>query len=781
MSAMYYLSRGAAPEGPFEEARLVQMIQSGELTQGGACPVGQTQWQALSAFPVFAQALAARAAGAAVPQGYSAQAPGAPYAPQAGYGVQPAGYGAQPPGPTAPGYGAQPPGPTAPGYGAQAPGPNAPGYGAQAPGPTAPGYGAQAPGYGAQPNAPGYGAQPPGPTIPGDASAPYGGAPTAAAAPPKKSRRGLLIALLVGILLLAGVGAAVGVYFVFFSSGGAPAIAASVPKDCELLLEVPSVRRLVLDLHDVQYLDTSLRDDKKVFDDSANSLAQAFDISPSDATSLLVATETFGISARKLEATPEGVLAVGLRDDDPVEVLLKSSRFTAAGAVGQHGRRYLLTKKVLPPSAKQDAVLKTLASAELSATDKEVLVWFSAQKVLAVGSLPLVTDLAQVLENGAASIEQNPAYQAAKKDFETGSRSNAFLDPGALSNVSDPKVKALIASYFTPAGPLTGSFNVKPAGFVTSMVGHVTGSKLPRMSAYEPPQPLNLADRLPSETFAYLALTTQSKLSGAETEQLLLDQLGSLDAHSRAETEHGLRQLEQLLGVSAAKLLDGVGGQAVLGVAASTDTAIDQLSSGPAAASHFNLTWVQELKDDSEYKKLAAQLKSKLLPGLREVTVSDAGTGFDIAPRGTPLPISLRLRFLDKYLFVTAGSNALDDRALAAFSKGEHTLKDDAAHQASLSALPSTQHFRLWLDTGRIVDTLLKNPLLKARFAEQGLALDKITLSGPNRVVSALSIRSEVQTEIWTYRMDALNFQALAPLGVGAAALAGGLPGLPAF
>ncbi len=737
MSAMYYLSRGAAPEGPFEEARLVQMIQSGELTDGGACPVGQTQWLALNAFPVFAQALAAGAAPPA-PGNYGAPAPGNYNAPQ-----QPGGYG---PPPAAGGYGA-------PGYGAQTPGPTAPGYGAQAPGPTAPGYG------GPQPN-----------TV-----------QAAPGAPQKKGGRGLLLAILAGILLLVGVGTALGAYFVFFSSGGARSIAQSVPKDCELLVEVPSVRKLVLDLHDVQFLDTTLRDDKKVFDDAAGSIATAFDISQSDATSLLASTETAGVSARKLEGTPEGVVALGMRDGAPVEALLKSPRFAAAGAVGQGGRRYLLAKKILPPSAGQDGVLKALASAELSATDKEVLVWFPSQKVLAFGNAPLVADLAQVLESGAASIDQSPAYQAAQKEFESGSRLTAFVDPGALSNVTDPKVKELIANYFTPAGPLTSSFRVKPAGFVSSFIGHVTGAKLPRETAYEAPQALNLADQLPGETFAYVAVSTRTKLSGAEVEKLLLDQMEALDPHSRAQTEQGLRQLEQLLGVSASKLVDGIGGQAVLGVAATADTAIAQLGSGPAAAAHFNLTWIQELKDDAEYKKLAAQLKQKLLPGLREVALTDAGTGFTIAPRGTPLPISLRVKFFDKHLFVTAGSNVLDDRAEAAFSKSDRTLKDDAAHKASLVALPDTQHFRLWIDTGRILDVSLKNPLLKARLAEQGMSFDKITLTGPNRVVSALSVRSEVQTEVWTYRMDALNFQALAPLGAGAAALAGGLPGLPGF
>ena len=55
------------------------------------------------------------------------------------------------------------------------------------------------------------------------------------------------------------------------------------------------------------------------------------------------------------------------------------------------------------------------------------------------------------------------------------------------------------------------------------------------------------------------------------------------------------------------------------------------------------------------------------------------------------------------------------------------------------------------------------------------MSLDKIKMTGPDRVVSALSMSREVQNEIWTYRLDALNFQALAPLGMGGAVLTGAL------
>jgi hypothetical protein len=62
------------------------------------------------------------------------------------------------------------------------------------------------------------------------------------------------------------------------------------------------------------------------------------------------------------------------------------------------------------------------------------------------------------------------------------------------------------------------------------------------------------------------------------------------------------------------------------------------------------------------------------------------------------------------------------------------------------------------------------------------MSFDKIRMTGPERVVSAVSVRSEVQDQVWTYHLDALNMQAFAPLA-GAGALLGSnairhLPGL---
>ena len=694
MSAMYYLSRGGAPEGPFEEARLVYMIASGELTQGGVCAVGQQAWSPLHAVPALAQALAARSA----PQAYG------PAHGQAG-----------------------------------------------------------APGY-----APPVAAQPP-----------FNAARAVQAGTGKKSNRGLLFAALGAVFLMLAAGAAGAAYLMFFASGGARSIKASVSRDSELFIEVPSVHQLVADLHDVRYLDTSLRDDKQLFDNAAGSIAKAFDISTSEAFTLLASAETFGISGRRLATQPELLLALGMKNASPVEALLKSPRFSALGTVGTTGKRYQLTQKQLPASANQDALLNGLAELQIAAVGEAALVWFPKTKLLTIGSDTLVRDLAQVIESGSPSIQDNAAFQAASKDFDPSARLTLFVDPNLYTTITDPKVRNVIDDYFKPAGPITGSVRVKPAGFLSRFTGRVQGAKLPRAATYEPPRALDLGARLPAETIAYLDFATASKLSGADAQKLLLDQLSSLNPQSRAKVEQGLRQIETQLGVTAAQLFEGVGGQSVIGLSLTPGVSLDALGTGPQAAANFNLTWVLELKDGSEYKKLAAQLKQKLLPAFHEVTVTDDATGgFSVAARGLPLAVGLRVKFVDKYLFVTAGSSALADRAEAAFSRGERSLKDDPAHQTALASLPDTEHALLWIDTGRVADTLQKSALVKAQLARNGVSLDKILLSGPERVVSALSLRSEVQNDVWTYQIDALNLQAIAPLGA-AGALQGALPKLP--
>ncbi len=65
----WLLNRGGHQEGPLETTQIVQMIQSGQLTDGHVAQSGSNQWVPLQQVPEFAQALGGGAVGATVPGG----------------------------------------------------------------------------------------------------------------------------------------------------------------------------------------------------------------------------------------------------------------------------------------------------------------------------------------------------------------------------------------------------------------------------------------------------------------------------------------------------------------------------------------------------------------------------------------------------------------------------------------------------------------------------------------------------------------------------------------
>src|SRR6185503_10788408 len=220
----------------------------------------------------------------------------------------------------------------APGQGA--PGPTAPGYGGPPPGPA---YGA--PAAGAYGGPPGYGA----PAYPGAAPA---------MAPAKKGGKGLLIAIILIVLLLLAGGAAAA--FFIFVGGRGPNIAAALPRDTELFFEVPSIKRLALDAHGLRFVDHKIADEKKLIDDATQNVSEAFDLSKDDARSLLFSIASMGGGGRKLDKDGEGAFVLGFSDDDAVEALLKTKRFSQAGAFGDSGKKYLLAEKKVEGTPPKD-------------------------------------------------------------------------------------------------------------------------------------------------------------------------------------------------------------------------------------------------------------------------------------------------------------------------------------------------------------------------------------------------------------------------------------------
>src|SRR5262249_12419787 len=117
-------------------------------------------------------------------------------------------------------------------------------------------------------------------------------------------------------------------------------------------------------------------------------------------------------------------------------------------------------------------------------------------------------------------------------------------------------------------------------------------------------------------------------------------------------------------------------------------------------------------------------------------------------------------------LFIAAGASALVERTVSAFKDGKDTLGDDGAHKAAIGALPGGAHLYMWVDTGRIMDTLLKgSPEIEKEVSKHGFSLASIPLTGNDRVTSAISLGFKAKDGVWDYRFDSVNLLAAAPIG----------------
>lgn len=730
----FYLNRTGQPEGPYEDPVILQWIQSGQLREGSICPPGGNQWMPLHAHPPFAQALQmARGAAPATPSGY-------PPVPGGGYAPGPGGY--PPAGP----YGGGPGGAYGPG---QAP------WGHGPPGAAPGGYGPQ-------------GAAPSGPPQPVHASSP--GAPPGrdAGRPAKKGSKGLIIGLLAGALLLVG-GIVVAALFLLRSPG--PQLSGDVPKDVEVYLEIPSVKRALLGFQGQSYIDGGKMDSKETADKVTEQLASAFDISKGDARDVAFAFDSYAVAARNFSKQPDAAMLFGFSSASAVEKLLASKRFTAQGTVGKHGKKYELKRKEVPADKLKDLPSAERAFVEMSAAGtRDTLVWFEESELLVLGEESFILDIASVIEGGKESLQKSAQYKGAAAKFEPGGAMVMFVDSSVLGSLKDPDQKKLLDGYFKNVEPFIGSVNFVSAGMLMNLRGTLSGDSVPKDETLTPAVSLKLSRKLPAETFGYVAFSSKSSLTGKQAEDLLVSNLGKADPDTAATVKEGLAKVEETLGFGLKTVSDAIGDQGVMAVIADKNYRFDMNKGPKDALGSLAVTWIQQLKDKPSAEKVVSILKQKLFDTLLKSAfkVTPDGVGFSAEPvqAGAGMP-SIKVKFLDDHLFVSVGASALVERSLSAYKDGKDPLGDDGAHQSALGAMPGDAYVVVWTDTGRILDQLLKaNPSVDAELAKRGFSPSAIRTSGKDRVTSAMAFSMKAKSGVWEYRIDTLNLAAAAPIAM---------------
>jgi hypothetical protein len=585
----------------------------------------------------------------------------------------------------------------------------------------------------------------------------------------KKSNAGLIAAVVVVLLLVVAGSGAAAAYFFFFR---APTpLAKYYPENTQVYVEAAGVKRSLLSLSGVRYLDPSKLDDKKALEETKSALANAFEMSPIDAARVALGLGSIGFGGRDLEHKSQSSIAVVISWDDAsaAEALLKSPRFELVGDFGKGGKRYALKRRELAndQASKLSSIERTLSELKIDAKNEDdQLVWFPSKKVLVLANAKGAEGARDAIEGGAKSLEQSTIYGEQKARFAKNSGLVGFIDTAV---VKDAKPGADVEKYFNDAGAIALTAGFENAGLRMTMSGRLAGLD-EHMSGWgdawiDSPK-LALPKRLPKETVAYLGFSSKTNLKGKEARDTFFK--GISKEKSTAGLQKTIEGGEKELGLDLTTVFDAVGDEGIIGVAARDG--YKYVVNQTPSFDDFAVIYAQKVRDPAAAKRVTEGLKKLVAGGPFKLNAS--GDDF-VLDASNPIP-RVEVRHADGMLVVVAGAKPLADRTFSAL-KGQGALADDAAHAAVTEPLDA-KHLLLWTDLGRIGDTVLTaTPSLKEGARQAGVNLDAVVLSGDRRLTGAVGFSftksgADKASSKLGYTIDSMNL----PMFGGLALLAPG-------
>jgi hypothetical protein len=619
----------------------------------------------------------------------------------------------------------------------------------------------------------------PGGPVVAQAGAPYGSAPQAGAQPKKKGGGMGIVLALVGAALVIGAG--VFVYLQFFS-GPSSKLSTKVPKDVEIYFEIPSLQHLAEGFAGMGIIDEKELDGKKLVKDVRDGMKDAFDIKKEEADELLASMDSVAFAARDVTKKGSAAVILGFSDAEPVEKLLKSTRFNKEGELAG-GTQYSVERVELENEEDFKAIKDwsparkffALGFAVSKDSKKEAAVWYPDAKLFVIGDTDLIEDIGGVVTKDKENLASNERWKQA--EFASGSSAIFFVDSGVLKELEDEgkEGKEIVKGYFDDVAPFAGSIKMGEAGIVASLTGELKGTKVSEDDAPPSAVSLDLYEKLPKETILYLALSSKSDLDGKEQVKRILKQMKSIDEGSAEEIEKGIDEMDKNLGIGLAEIFDAIGDQMIFALAVDRGITIDEKKKPDEYIAEGAAAYLLHVGDKDKAKKVVKTLREKLFeegPLKDGYDVDKKGEGFDATPKeeGKGAP-EIRVRLTEEHLLVVAGG--MSKRFTEVLDSGKESLGDDDAHGKAIDALGGKPHAVLWADTGFagrvILDFVEANAdhskELEEAETELGVSTKALRLKGKSRMTSAVSIGIESDGAVWRYRVDTLNLPALAALG----------------
>jgi hypothetical protein len=622
------------------------------------------------------------------------------------------------------------------------------------------------------------------PILYSDASRPPAAPPPSERAPKSKkvikgAKRWLPI-VIIGLLLVGGGLAAV--YFLLVRPAGGPELTSKVPRDVDIYIEVPSVKRLVKGLSTMRFFDEKKLDMDRWIDQAEDEVAASLDLSDDEAKDILEGVQSVGLAARVGEDSYEGALILRFESSKAARVLLSSERFFEADDDGVGGKRYLIDRdddedeedgaeeQPYDPTLSPSSLRRSLFGFKLRGDEK--VAWFKQERLVVIGHEILLDDVASVLKGKQSSLDDNKRFQQARKLLPRSVAAFGYVDTQMFEVIANYRERDQLDYFLKEPEPIIGSLSFDDAGSRFSVAGGLSGKMMPPDKAYTEPVDLTLAKRLPKEVIAYFALSTKMDVEGVELEQMVLDGVRDAEPDLAKEIRREIANAEKELGFRLTSVYDALGDEGIVAVMPHKSYKLD-FNTEPSLAQDYAVAYIQHTDDLEGAERIVERVRDSIFPDDDEhggpkvpfrVRSEDNG-GFTAEPDDPAKDPFVMVRFSGSYMMAAVGRRDVCERFWSAFTDGKDTLGDDEAHDDAIDALPSGSQGYAWVDTGRIfAEALDANPGLEKDAQQFGFEPSAVTTTGDGRVTSALSFGWSVEDDVWHVKLHTLNTTWMVPI-----------------
>jgi len=402
-------------------------------------------------------------------------------------------------------------------------------------------------------------------------------------------------------------------------------------------------------------------------------------------------------------------------------------------------------------------------------------VWFGDEQILAVGNTEFIEDVGKVISGDKESLTDSERWGMA--DFPSGGAAVLYLDSDIMGESKSDDQKKFARDYMSDAAPFTAGASFESAGLVTTMRAQLKGAKLDEEDEVGSVSSLDVVEKLPQETVAYVAFSTKRELKGKALRKHIKKKLDGVDDGMGDKFDKASDQVKDQLDFSIIDIFDSVGDHLAFALVVDPKLKLEmeKLKPEELMTSAGAFAYVIHVGKEESAKKIVKSVRQKLFDGdegkLKGMyAVKKKKNGFNASPEKDELP-HVRIRFEGDYMAFAVGAEKYVKRVMSSLKDGKDTLGDHAAHKSAMSALDVKPHLLMWFDAGTVgkigIDALgdKADDIFDEVKKETGISRKALRLKGDKRMTAAFAATADGDGKTIDLEVKTLNIQAFSMLG----------------